>query len=374
MTAIRLNDTTLRDGEQAPGVAFTVAEKLAIAEALVAAGAAEIEAGTPAMGDEEIDAIAAVVGLALPASVAVWCRMCDADLAAAVRSGAPAVNLSIPASDRQLAAKLGIGRQEALARIARFVPMALDLGFTVSVGAEDASRAYADHLAAMAEAVESAGGWRLRIADTVGVLDPLMTAALVAPLKARTSLALEFHGHDDLGLATANTLAALRAGCTDASVTVLGLGERAGNAALEEVAVALLRLDGVSSGIDLPALRPLADLVAAAAGRGVPPGKAIVGRDVFAHESGLHVAGLIEDAATYQGLDPSLFGRSHSIVVGKHSGARALAHVLACRGIALDPRLAASLVAAVRRAAAERKRALTPGELARLHAAIAATG
>ena len=274
---IRINDTTLRDGEQTPGVAFTRAEKLAIAEALAVAGVAEIEAGTPAMGIEEQATIAAIVELDLPLRVMAWCRMTETDLRLAAATGVSAVNLSIPMSDIQLATKLGISRQDAIARIRRFVPMALDMGLEVAVGGEDASRADPDHLAAVAEAVESAGAFRLRIADTVGVLDPFSTYDLVAGLRRRSAIALEFHGHDDLGLATANTLAAIRAGARHASVTVLGLGERAGNAALEEVAVALLKLGNHSTNVELKALGPLAATVAAAAGRTIPRGKAVVG-------------------------------------------------------------------------------------------------
>lgn len=365
---IWLNDTTLRDGEQTPGVAFTVAEKVAIAADLVAAGVPEIEAGTPAMGAEEIEAIRAIVEARHPARILAWCRMTESDLAAARRTGVEAVNLSIPMSDLQLAAKLGIGREEALARIRRLVPMARDLGFAVAVGGEDASRADPDHLKRVAETAEAAGAFRLRLADTVGVLDPFATAALVGTVAASTGLALEFHGHDDLGLATANALAAIRAGADHVSVTVLGLGERAGNAALEEVAVAVRRFGLGETGIDLAALPALADRTAAAAGRHIPRGKAIVGADVFTHESGIHVAGLLDAPETYQALDPALVGRRSRIVIGKHSGLRALAHVLAGRGVDLDPAAMPLLMKLVRHRATASKAAIDADALETLAA------
>ena len=360
---IVFNDSTLRDGEQAPGVAFTLDEKLAIALALESAGVEEIEAGTPAMGRRDIEEIAAIVSALGKAEPIAWCRMTRADVDAAMKTGVKRVNLSIPLSDIQMHAKLNANRAEVLRRIGDVIPYAIDRGLRVAIGGEDSSRADMEFLLIAVEAAAQAGAHRFRFADTLGNMEPFGVCEAFTHLKNAFDLELEFHGHDDLGLATANTLAAIRGGATHASVCVLGLGERAGNAALEEVAAALSRFPGASCDIDLSQLPHLAELVAAAARRPIPVGKAIVGAAAFTHESGIHVDGILKDPSTYEALSPHIFGRVRQIVLGKHSGIASVKSALLALGFAPEEDRTQWVLAQVRERSIQAKRAVSTEEL-----------
>ncbi|MGA8148002.1 MAG: homocitrate synthase [Gallionellaceae bacterium] len=364
---VTINDTTLRDGEQTAGVAFNAEEKIAIAHALVAAGVSELEVGVPVMGEAECEVINEIAGQELPAGLMVWGRMHESDLAAIAQCNVDWVNLSVPVSDIMIGKKLEKDRDWVLRTVRHFVTRAADLGFYVSVGGEDSSRADIDFVRRVAEAAQACGALRFRFADTLGMLDPFTTFERIDLLKRTTDLQIEIHAHDDFGLATANSIAAVRAGATHVNTTVNGLGERAGNAPLEEVVMALRHISGIETGVDMHAYHELSKLVADSSGRGVAANKSIVGSAVFTHEAGIHVDGLLKNPRNYESFDPSEVGMMHRMVLGKHSGTSGVIKAYADIGIALSTGEAQRILCKVREFADRTKHSPAQDDLQKIY-------
>jgi len=362
--AIIIDDTTLRDGEQTAGVVFSKREKIAIARMLDSIGVQEIECGIPAMGEDEQTGIKALVDLGLNARLITWNRALVPEIKASIACGVHAVDISLSVSDQMITHKLRKDRSAVKEQLKVALGFAKQHDLYVSVGGEDASRADMSFLVELVEITRSLGGDRFRFCDTLGVMDPFGMYERVSYLrKAVPEIDIEVHTHNDLGMATANAIAGIKAGAKFVNTTINGLGERAGNAALEEVVMGLKHACGIETGINSHRFREMSLFVAKASHRPLPVSKPVVGERVFAHESGLHTDGVLKDPHNYEGFDPGEVGMVRSIVVGKHSGTSGLIERYRSMGIIIDRSKAVPMLEQTRVLAGKRKRALSNCEL-----------
>ncbi len=360
---IKIDDTTLRDGEQTAGVVFSNREKIRIAQLLDEVGVDQIEVGVPAMGGDEKEAIKKIANMGLKASILAWNRTVVDDIKHSLDCGVSAVAISISASDIHMEHKLRKDRNWVLESIKKSVDFAKSNGLYVSVNAEDASRADFDFLVKFAKVAKENGADRLRYCDTLGVMEPFRIYDVIKRLKEAVDIEIEMHTHNDFGMATANALAGVKAGANWINTTINGLGERAGNAALEEVIMALKCICGVDLGFKTKRFREISEYVAKASARTIPVWKSVVGTNMFAHESGIHADGVLKHPKTYEAFAPEEVGLHRQIVIGKHSGTHAIINKFHEYGIELDKEEGKDILAKVRKVAIEVKRALFDKEL-----------
>ncbi|MDR3764674.1 MAG: homocitrate synthase [Acidobacteriota bacterium] len=361
---VRIIDCTLRDGEQAPGISFTRAEKIAIACALAAAGVPELECGIAAMGEAEREELRALKELGLASRLTGWSRARREDVDATAACGLDAIHIAFPLSPIQLQC---IDRDEswALRELKEVVSYAQQRFRWVSVGAQDASRTPPEMLRKFVKQASALGVHRIRLADTVGIWSPAQTAGAVRGLrKDAGKMAIEFHGHNDLGMATANAIAAVEAGAEAVSATVTGVGERAGNAALEQVVMALRHALGRDCGVQVSALQGICEFVAKASARPIPPSQPITGAAVFQHESGIHCHSLLRDRRSFEPFASAELGReAEQIVIGRHSGSESVLKVLESQGVKTTRAVSSRMLPSIRELSLRIKRALSKQEV-----------
>lgn len=361
-------DCTLRDGEQAPGVFFTLEEKLAIADLLDAAGVDILDAGMPSVSTEERKTLEALLDRGYRTTIAATVRALRDEIDLAWGMGLKEVFLFMPVSPQHLKHKFGLTLEQARGRIEEAIDHAVARDLRVHFVAEDTVRADPVEVAAVFDRASELGATTAIVCDTVGVMRPEKMTEYVGILRRHmeSEIALGVHCHNDYGLGTANTLAAIGAGCSMVTATVNGLGERAGNAPLEEVICGLEGLYDRKLAIDKSVLLRLCETVAVASGVFLTPTKPIVGLNVFRHESGVHVDGMLKDPSTYESIDPAPLGRTHEYLLGKHSGRGLVETLLAGEGIKATPEVVLRILERVKSAKSSRDKSPFPEMAERL--------
>jgi len=317
---IVIYDSTLRDGEQMPGVHFTLAQKIAIARKLDEIGVHQIEAGYPAVSDQEKKSVKAIAELGLSAEIICLARTVQADIDAAADSDVDMVLLFIATSELHMRYKLKMSRDEVLRRAISSLEYAHARGLKASLSTEDSTRSDMEFMLDVYRESEKAGAVRLGITDTLGCASPEAVSYLVRKVREKTKVPLSVHLHNDFGLAVVNSIAALNSGAEAISTTVGGIGERAGNVSLEQFVMVLKHLYKRDIGIRTEGLTDLTKLVFEEANLPLPPNQPWVGSNAFSHESGIHVAAVLNCPMTYECLDPEQVGNRRHLILGKHSG------------------------------------------------------
>ncbi len=364
---IKIDDTTLRDGEQTAGVVFANEEKVHIAKMLDTVGVHQIEAGIPTMGGDEKEAIKAIVSLNLNCSILGWNRAVKSDIDDSLDCGVDAVAISISSSDIHIEHKLRKSREWVLESVKTAVDYAKGFNLYVSVNAEDASRSDMEFLLQFARTAKEVGADRLRYCDTLGILDPFETFMKVKTIIDIIGIDVEMHTHNDFGMAIANAIAGIKAGATYVNTTINGLGERAGNASFEEFVMALKYLEGVDLGIDTHLFRDISEYVATASGRFIPAWKPIVGANLFVYESEIRASNVMKDPLTFELFGPEDVGLERKIIIGKNSGVNTVTYKLNSLGFKVNEKEATELSEIIREKALAFKRALYDSEIIEIY-------
>tara|TARA_A100001037_G_scaffold241923_1_gene222232 strand:- start:41001 stop:42506 length:1506 start_codon:yes stop_codon:yes gene_type:complete len=356
---IEILDTTLRDGEQAPGIALTTDEKVSIATELDNIGVSVIEAGSACTGPSERDAIKQIVNAGLNAKITSFARGIQSDIDHALDCGVDGVTLVVPSSDRHVTDKVRTTREDVISSSVSLIEYAKDHGIWVELLGEDGSRANIDFLRdLMNSGIEAGADW-ICWADTVGHASPEQAYLAVSEFSQIGPTST--HTHDDLGLAMSNVLASIAGGALMVHATVNGIGERSGNVALEEVAIALHHCYDIDT-VNLDGLYDLAQIVSSATGVSLPPNKAVIGENAFTHESGIHTDGILKDNKMYEPYPPELVGRSRRLAIGKHVGRAGAKATLAEHGITPSDEQISTIVNRVK-LLAERNKRVTDADL-----------